>query len=88
MQLPIDIDSVKGFLHPDEGAALYEYAQQTAVLGPSLELGSYCGKSTVYLGTAARDVQGQVYAVDHHRGSEEHQLGEEYHDAADRKSVV
>jgi hypothetical protein len=47
MQLPIDIDSVKGFLHPDEGAALYEYAQQTAVLGPSLELGSYCGKSTV-----------------------------------------
>ena len=81
MELPIDIDSVKGFLHPDEGAALYEYAQQTAVLGPSLELGSYCGKSTVYLGTAARDVQGQVYAVDHHRGSEEHQLGEEYHDA-------
>ena len=65
MQLPVDIDSVKGFLHPDEGAALYEYAQQTAVLGPSLELGSYCGKSTVYLGTAARETQGQVYAVVH-----------------------
>ena len=80
MQLPIDIDSVKGFLHPDEGAALYEYAHQTAAVGPCLELGSYCGKSTVYLGTAARETQGQVYAVDHHRGSEEHQLGEEYHD--------
>ena len=80
MQLPIDIDSVKGFLHPDEGAALYQYAQASASLGPCLELGSYCGKSTVYLGTAARDADGQVFAVDHHRGSEEHQLGEEYHD--------
>ena len=80
MHLYIDIDSVKGFLHPDEGAALYEYARQSAGLGPCLELGSYCGKSTVYLGAAARDVQGQLFAVDHHRGSEEHQQGEEYHD--------
>ena len=80
MQLPIDIDSVKGFLHPDEGAALYQYAQASASLGPCLELGSYCGKSTVYLGTAARDADGQMFAVDHHRGSEEHQRGEEYHD--------
>lgn len=80
MHLCIDIDSVKGFLHPDEGAALYEYARQSAGLGPCLELGSYCGKSTVYLGAAARDVQGQLFAVDHHRGSEEHQQGEEYHD--------
>ena len=80
MQLPIDIDSIKGFLHPDEGAALYQYARASASLGPCLELGSYCGKSTVYLGTAARDANGQVFAVDHHRGSEEHQLGEEYHD--------
>lgn len=80
MQLPIDTESVKGFLHPDEGAALYQYAKITAALGPCLELGSYCGKSTVYLGTAARDADGQVFAVDHHRGSEEHQLGEQYHD--------
>ena len=80
MHLLIDIDRVKGFLHPDEGAALYEYARQSAGLGPCLELGSYCGKSTVYLGAAARDAQGQLYAVDHHRGSEEHQQGEEYHD--------
>lgn len=80
MQLPIDIESVKGFLHPDEGAALYQYAKIAAALGPCLELGSYCGKSTVYLGTAARDADGQVFAVDHHRGSEEHQLGEQYHD--------
>lgn len=80
MELPIDIDTVKGFLHHDEGSALYQYARSSASLGPCLELGSYCGKSTVYLGTAARDAGSLVFAVDHHRGSEEHQLGEEYHD--------
>jgi predicted O-methyltransferase YrrM len=81
MQLPVDIERIKGFLHPEEGAALYEYAVSSAEIGPCLELGSYCGKSTVYLGTAARDTESQVFAIDHHRGSEEHQLGEEYHDA-------
>ena len=80
MKLPIDIDHVKGFLHPDEGAALYQYAHISAALGPCLEVGSYCGKSTIYLGTAAKDAGGHVFALDHHRGSEEHQLGEEYHD--------
>ena len=81
MQLPLDPDSVKGFLHPDEGACLYQLARTASLLGPSLEVGSYCGKSTLYLGTGARDGGGLVYALDHHRGSEEHQLGEEYHDA-------
>lgn len=80
MQLPLDIDSVKGFLDPAEGEALYQRVIETAYLGPCLEVGSYCGKSTVYLGAAAKSVNGLVYAVDHHRGSEEHQLGEEYHD--------
>ena len=80
MKLPIDIDRVKGFLHPDEGAALYQYAHISAALGPCLEVGSYCGKSTIYLGSAAKDAGGHVFALDHHRGSEEHQLGEEYHD--------
>ncbi|MFU8815763.1 MAG: class I SAM-dependent methyltransferase [Pseudomonadales bacterium] len=78
MQLPIDPDSVKGFLHPEEGARLFQLAR--AADGPCLEVGSYCGKSTLYLGTGCRE-QGQLlYAVDHHRGSEEHQPGEEYHD--------
>lgn len=80
MQLPLDIDTIKGFLDPAEGEALYQRVIETAYLGPCLEVGSYCGKSTVYLGTAAKSVNGLVYAVDHHRGSEEHQLGEEYHD--------
>lgn len=78
--LPVDIDSVKGFLAVDEGAALYQHALQAGLLGPCLEVGSYCGKSSVYLGTACQKINTVLYAVDHHRGSEEHQLGEEYHD--------
>lgn len=80
--LPIDIDSVKGFLDKDEGAALYEYALLSSRSGPCLEIGSYCGKSTVYLGSACKQNNSVLFAVDHHRGSEEHQLGEEYHDPA------
>ena len=80
MQLPLDPDSIKGFLHPEEGARLYDLALAAAQIGPCLEVGSYCGKSTLYLGAACQQ-RGQVlYAVDHHRGSEEHQPGEEYHD--------
>jgi len=81
MKLPLDINAVKGFLADDEGEALFNYCLESMSLGPCLEVGSYCGKSTVYLGTAAKQKQGIVYAVDHHRGSEEHQLGEEYHDS-------
>ena len=80
VMLPIDIDSVKGFLDKTEGEALYAYAQLCAPQGPVLEIGSYCGKSTVYLGAACKSVGGLLYALDHHRGSEEHQLGEAYHD--------
>ena len=47
-----------------------------------LEVGTYCGKSAVYLGAAAREVGGTVFTVDHHRGSEENQAGWEHHDAS------
>ena len=82
ISLPVDIDSIKGFLAPEEGEALYQHALDTAAIGPCLEIGSYCGKSTVYLGAACRERGNTLFALDHHRGSEEHQLGEEYHDAA------
>ena len=81
MKLNIDIDTIKGFLDPAEGQALYEQSKAVAHLGPSLEIGSYCGKSTVYIGQACKETGRTLFAVDHHRGSEEHQLGEEYHDA-------
>lgn len=77
--LPADIDTIKGFLAADEAGALYRHARASRPLGPVLEVGSYCGKSTIYLGLACRD-GGTVYALDHHRGSEEHQAGEMFHD--------
>jgi predicted O-methyltransferase YrrM len=70
----------KGFLDDAEGLRLYELAKAHAKLGPVLEIGSYCGKSSVYLGAGAKEVGGTLICVDHHRGSEEHQPGEEYHD--------
>ena len=82
MRLPIDPASVKGFLSPEEGRALYELAAVQAARGPLVEIGSYCGKSAIYLGAAAKAAGGVLFTVDHHRGSEEHQPGWEYHDPA------
>ena len=78
--LPDNIDSIKGFLSADEAAALYNRALEVSGQGPVLEIGSYCGKSTIYLGLACRRTGSTVFALDHHRGSEEHQLGEFFHD--------
>jgi len=80
LTLPLEIDTIKGFLDPAEGAALYHLAANASDLGPCLEVGSYCGKSTVYLGSACKLMDNILFAIDHHRGSEEHQPGEEYHD--------
>ncbi len=78
--LPDNIDQIKGFLAPDEAEALYRHALAASREGPVLEIGSYCGKSTLYLGLACRQNAGTVFALDHHRGSEEHQPGEFFHD--------
>jgi predicted O-methyltransferase YrrM len=78
--LPADIDRIKGFLAEDEAQALYQQALRASKLGPVLEIGSYCGKSTIYLGLACRTNNSTVFALDHHRGSEEHQRGEFFHD--------
>ncbi len=71
--------ATKGFMPPDEALALFE-AASSARPGAWLEIGTYCGKSTVYLGAAARTVGAQLITVDHHRGSEENQPGWEWHD--------
>jgi predicted O-methyltransferase YrrM len=70
----------KGFMPHNEGLALYEAACQYGKLGPVCEIGTYCGKSAVYLGAAARQAGSVVVTVDHHRGSEEIQPGWAYHD--------
>jgi len=74
------VNSVKGFLDPVEGKSLYAFAKQAGRLGPCLEIGSYCGKSTIYLGTGCRENNGILFSIDHHQGSEEQQPGEEYFD--------
>jgi predicted O-methyltransferase YrrM len=71
--------ATKGFLPDDEGQALYTAACGAAP-GTWLEVGTYCGKSTVHLGAAARLVHASLVTLDHHRGSEENQPGWEWHD--------
>ena len=63
-----------------EGEALYQAVLDVDVAGPLLEVGSYCGKSAIYLGSAAELTGRLLYALDHHRGSEENQAGWEHHE--------
>jgi hypothetical protein len=74
--------AAKGFMPDDEGLALHRAGLEAgrAGLGPLLEIGSYCGKSAVYLGAAAADAGTVLFTVDHHRGSEENQAGWAHHD--------
>ena len=74
-------EAARGFMPPDEGLALYEAGASVPTDGsPMLEIGSYCGKSAVYLGTAAEERGTILYSLDHHRGSEENQAGWEWHE--------
>jgi hypothetical protein len=85
-EMPADLHAhaleAKGFMPQYEGAFLYRIARERLPHGPALEIGTYCGKSAIYLGAAAREVGGHVLTVDHHRGSEENQAGWEHHDAS------
>lgn len=78
--LPLDPESVKGFMPASEGAELYRAVSLAPPALPCLEIGSYCGKSTIYLGAACQRSGRVLFAVDHHAGSEEHQPGEGYFD--------
>jgi predicted O-methyltransferase YrrM len=73
---------VAGFMPDDEGLALHRAGAEATAAGPLLEIGSWCGKSAVYLGDAAAAGATVLFCVDHHRGSEENQAGWEHHDAA------
>lgn len=75
--------ATKGFMPPDEGDALFDAALAAGAAVPAapwVEVGSYCGRSTIWLGVAAHACDTVVFAVDHHRGSEENQAGWEHHD--------
>jgi predicted O-methyltransferase YrrM len=76
------IDATRGFMPADEGLALHAAAVEHLQGGIALEIGTYCGKSTIYLAHAASVTGSTVVTIDHHRGSEEQQPGWEYHDAS------
>jgi predicted O-methyltransferase YrrM len=76
--------AAKGFMPDDEGAALFDACRDAVARavgsGTAVEIGAWCGKSTIYLG-AACEVSGAVlFSIDHHHGSEENQAGWEHHD--------
>ena len=72
--------NIKGFLHPDEGKFLYELSSRECRERFAVEIGSYCGKSACYIGLACKENDTKLFSIDHHRGSEEQQFGEEYFD--------
>lgn len=75
--------AARGFMPTDEGDALWDAAAEAAQAvpdAPFLEIGSYCGKSSIWLGAAARAAGVVLFALDHHRGSEENQAGWEHHE--------
>ena len=72
--------AAKGFMPDPDGLALHAAGLEGGHVGPLLEVGTYCGKSAVYLGAAAREAGTVLFTVDHHRGSEENQAGWEHHD--------
>ncbi len=67
-------------MHDQEVARLYNVALEASSMGPLLEIGSYCGRSAVVIGQACKENDAILFSIDHHRGSEEQQPGEEYFD--------
>ncbi|WP_413908604.1 class I SAM-dependent methyltransferase [Desulfobacula sp.] len=81
MKIDFDVwNSIKGFMDGDEAQRLYSIGLKAAVNGPVLEIGSYCGKSAYIIGSACKEKNSILFSIDHHKGSEEQQLDEEYFD--------
>ena len=76
-----EFNLVKGFLAHEEGILLYEMAKKYCTKSFAVEIGSYCGKSACYIGQACKTKGTHLITIDHHRGSEEQQFGEEYFDS-------
>ena len=79
--------TTRGFMPDDEGEALFAAALRAGEAGVAaatpttfVEIGAWCGKSTVYIGAAAEATGAALLSIDHHRGSEENQPGWEYHE--------
>ena len=74
------LDNLKGFMPRHEGLALTKWAENFSQCGPALEIGTFGAKSALYIAAGSSIHDELVYTIDHHSGSEEHQLGEEYFD--------
>jgi predicted O-methyltransferase YrrM len=74
------LNNLKGFMPSHEGLALTKWAEEFSHYGPALEIGTFGAKSTLYIAAGSSILNQLVYTIDHHSGSEEHQLGEEYFD--------
>ncbi|MGA3352503.1 MAG: class I SAM-dependent methyltransferase [Acidimicrobiales bacterium] len=82
--------ATKGFMPDEEGLCLADVAERAATAGHTsiVEIGAYCGRSTLYLASGvarALDAGASaavIFSVDHHHGSEENQRGWEHHDAS------
>lgn len=74
------VAEIKGFLDEEEAERLFSLASSASKIAPCLEIGSYCGKSAIYLGTACKVNKSILFSLDHHTGSEEQQPGQEYFD--------
>jgi predicted O-methyltransferase YrrM len=76
------LNTLKGFMPQHEGEALTKWSEKFTALGPAIEIGTFGGKSSLYIAAGASINNQLVFTIDHHRGSEEHQEGEEYFDKA------
>ncbi|HYG25253.1 MAG TPA: class I SAM-dependent methyltransferase [Verrucomicrobiae bacterium] len=66
-------DKVDGWLHPKEGRILYQLANRCTGRGRIVEIGSWKGKSTIWMSFGSREGCGaKVHAIDPHTGSPEH----------------
>jgi len=83
MTRPLDfefLNTIKGFMDDDEALRLYDLSLAASMIGPVLEIGSYCGRSAAIIGSACKQNNGILFSIDHHAGSEEQQPGEQYFD--------
>ena len=74
------LNNLKGFMPQHEGEALAKWAEKFSSMGPALEIGTFGGKSSLYIAAGLSVNEQLVFTIDHHKGSEEHQTGEDYFD--------
>jgi len=68
------VKNVDGWLTDNEGELVYNLAKSCKGGGVIVEIGSYKGKSTIWLGNGSKDGHKiKIYAIDPHTGSSEHQ---------------